>query len=230
LLFYTNPILVNSFMDGGFTILEILVWVIVSELSYDNRVCGVLTGAVTRGVFLLFRLMGVVAAYFLHEFAAGSIISSTMFSIISVYAIGMWMYMVRRNARKNGQVTHPASEDECDDARRSGRESRGQGDGSRDGVTGRNDRRGDRVMEKPRFVDLCNVIDETYNLTQRESEILPYLAQGREAKYIADELYISESTVRTHIKHILEKTGAPSKQGLIDFVYVHGAELLATDR
>lgn len=42
-------------------------------------------------------------------------------------------------------------------------------------------------------------------LTEREEEILKYVAQGLSNQEIADRLFISERTVRTHISHILGK-------------------------
>ena len=36
--------------------------------------------------------------------------------------------------------------------------------------------------------------------------------------YIADALFVSESTVRTHIRRILEKTDLHSKQQVIDLI------------
>ena len=48
--------------------------------------------------------------------------------------------------------------------------------------------------------------------------MLPYLARGRSAKVIAEALCVSESTIRTHTRRILEKTCLHSKQELIDLV------------
>ena len=42
-------------------------------------------------------------------------------------------------------------------------------------------------------------------LTQREMEVLKMIAQGYENKEIAEELVISEATVRTHVSNILGK-------------------------
>ena len=57
-----------------------------------------------------------------------------------------------------------------------------------------------------------------YGLTRRDAEVLPYLARGRSAKVIAEALFVSESTVRTHTRRILEKTALHSKQDLIDLI------------
>ena len=45
-------------------------------------------------------------------------------------------------------------------------------------------------------------------LTPREVEVLKYLAEGNRNKDIGERLFISEETVKVHIKHIMEKLGA----------------------
>ena len=44
------------------------------------------------------------------------------------------------------------------------------------------------------------------------------IAQGRSKTYIAEQLYLSENTVRTHAKNAYAKMGVHSKQALIDLV------------
>ena len=44
--------------------------------------------------------------------------------------------------------------------------------------------------------------------TPREVEVLQQIANGRKNRDIADKLFISEHTVKVHIKHIMEKLGA----------------------
>ena len=48
-------------------------------------------------------------------------------------------------------------------------------------------------------------------LTRREEEILALLAQGYVAKEIAQKLFLSYATVRTHLHHIYEKLHVSSK-------------------
>lgn len=49
------------------------------------------------------------------------------------------------------------------------------------------------------------------SLTGRESEVLALLARGRSNRRIAEELSISEGTVRTHVSHILDKLGVANR-------------------
>lgn len=48
-------------------------------------------------------------------------------------------------------------------------------------------------------------------LTSRETDVLRLLAQGRSNKEISQALNISEQTVKTHVSHILDKLGVPSR-------------------
>ncbi len=51
-----------------------------------------------------------------------------------------------------------------------------------------------------------HVSDES--LTKRECDVLQHVAGGNRNRDIADLLWISEETVKVHIKHIMEKLGA----------------------
>ena len=48
-------------------------------------------------------------------------------------------------------------------------------------------------------------------LSGREMEVLQCLAQGKTTSQIAVELFISENTVKTHVRHILEKMQASNR-------------------
>lgn len=56
--------------------------------------------------------------------------------------------------------------------------------------------------------------ENTYDLTDREREILVSIARGRTNKEIADEFSISVHTVISHRKNITRKTGIKSVAGL----------------
>jgi DNA-binding NarL/FixJ family response regulator len=52
---------------------------------------------------------------------------------------------------------------------------------------------------------------EAENLSRREHEIMAYLARGYRYKEIADALFISVETVRTHLRNIYEKLHVRSR-------------------
>ncbi len=50
-----------------------------------------------------------------------------------------------------------------------------------------------------------------FGLSSREMEVLQCLAQGMTTAQIASELFISDNTVKTHVRHILEKLEASNR-------------------
>ncbi|WP_303050527.1 response regulator transcription factor [uncultured Slackia sp.] len=62
----------------------------------------------------------------------------------------------------------------------------------------------------------AHALSARFGLSKREEEIAEHLLEGRSRPYIRDELYISISTVNTHVRHIYEKVGVNSLQDLID--------------
>ena len=53
-------------------------------------------------------------------------------------------------------------------------------------------------------------------LTSRETQITYLLAEGRNVPYISKKLYVSENTVKSHVRHIYEKSGVHNRQELLD--------------
>lgn len=72
--------------------------------------------------------------------------------------------------------------------------------------------------ESDLFEARCAAVSKLYQLSPRESEILVYLAKGRNAAYIQEELVISPHTVKSHIYNIYRKLDIHSQQKLMDFV------------
>ena len=57
-------------------------------------------------------------------------------------------------------------------------------------------------------------LKETYRISNREMDVLVLALTGRNAAAIAESLFLSESTVRTHLKHIYRKLDIHSKEEL----------------
>nr|WP_092071659.1 response regulator transcription factor [Dendrosporobacter quercicolus]NSL49507.1 response regulator transcription factor [Dendrosporobacter quercicolus DSM 1736]SDM28902.1 two component transcriptional regulator, LuxR family [Dendrosporobacter quercicolus] len=59
-------------------------------------------------------------------------------------------------------------------------------------------------------------------LSEREKEVLQLISQGLGNKEISEKLYISESTVKNHLRNILDKLHLQNRMQLIAFAYQHG--------
>lgn len=57
--------------------------------------------------------------------------------------------------------------------------------------------------------------ESTDPLTERELEVLTLVARGHSNKDIARELWLGESTVKTHVSHVLRKLGAPDRTSAV---------------
>lgn len=64
----------------------------------------------------------------------------------------------------------------------------------------------------------CSALAEDFHLTQRERDVFLLLARGYSQKSIADKLFVSENTVKSHRRHIYQKIGISSQQELIDMI------------
>ncbi len=56
---------------------------------------------------------------------------------------------------------------------------------------------------------------KSFCYTQRELDVFELILQGKSAKVIAEQLFIADSTVKTHVKNIYRKTDVSNKQDLI---------------
>ncbi len=65
-----------------------------------------------------------------------------------------------------------------------------------------------------------HVSDET--LTEREIDVLQHVAGGNRNRDIAERLFISEETVKVHVKHIMEKLGASDRTGAVSIAVRRG--------
>lgn len=80
-------------------------------------------------------------------------------------------------------------------------------------------------LNPPLTIDRMNLLNEQvgalakkYGLSAREEEVIILYAQGRNRSFIGAHLFISENTVRDHIKKVYKKMHIHSKQELIDAI------------
>ena len=89
---------------------------------------------------------------------------------------------------------HIASDDDC-----------------RDALTDILVRSADEAVARAAGIRIPRTRRRTAALSPRELEVYELVAQGRTNPEIARALYISESTAKVHVKHILEKLGVRSR-------------------
>ena len=71
------------------------------------------------------------------------------------------------------------------------------------------------VVEPAKSSEIAPIIIEAYSLTPREREVVGALASGDTTSEIASKLFLSQHTVRDHIKTVFEKVGVSSRAELV---------------
>src|SRR5262249_40615672 len=59
-------------------------------------------------------------------------------------------------------------------------------------------------------------------LTPREAEFLGWIAQGPSNGEMAERLFVSEATVKSHVNHLFGKTGVRDRAQAVSYAYRHG--------
>ena len=78
------------------------------------------------------------------------------------------------------------------------------------------------LLKTSRASDIADAVRATYDeLTERESEILLLIAEGKSNQEIADELFIALKTVKTHVSNILNKLNVSDRTQAVIYAFRH---------
>jgi DNA-binding NarL/FixJ family response regulator len=80
----------------------------------------------------------------------------------------------------------------------------------------------DRFARLPAAREPSAATPELGGLTERETEVLTLVARGLSNAEIATELMITQTTVKTHVHHLLTKLDARDRVQLVIFAYDAG--------
>ncbi|NLG10731.1 MAG: helix-turn-helix transcriptional regulator, partial [Coriobacteriaceae bacterium] len=74
----------------------------------------------------------------------------------------------------------------------------------------------------PSLLEKIHSFSVSCGLSPRETEILIEFAHGRSASYISNSFYISEHTVKTHLRRIYSKAKIHNRQELLNLIDAAG--------
>lgn len=219
MLWETNPILINAIVSASYGVFDVIIWYMVVSTAFDFSLSGFVIGGVVRAVSVISRLLGIGIGYVVVKASDEMGISIFVVSLGSIYILAMLFLLYRRRKGLMGSKSILAAAEDTQIDTNIDMPKNITPEAS-PAITENLRIDEDAAQEKidARHKQIYSYIAEEYALTRREAEILPYLVKGRTAKIIAQTLYVSESTIRTHTRKILEKTDLHSKQELIDLI------------
>ena len=211
----TNPVVLNVVMSASYGVFDVIIWYMVASTAYDYAVSGFVVGGIVRALSILARLVGIGIGYLLMLIPGTPSMLIVGVSTGGVYVLAMLglFYVARKKSEGATTAGSPAKRIES------------AADASKPQTAPPHARpetsgfQASPALNSPSSDQaIYDMIAEDFSLTRRESEVLPYLARGRSAKVIAEALFVSENTIRTHTRRILEKTELHSKQQIIDLI------------
>ena len=214
----------STVLLGGYYFVALLITYLVAEVAHERRVSPYVLMGVASGIARVCLVAALAVGYSLGSVQGGLFGESehTMrFLVIVVaviYVLSMALVFISRDRwrRKGvaGDEVALASDAAPASAGYAAQVSAG-GDARGDGA----EAAGVVLVETVDPVEeRCASVAARGGLTEREAEILGYLARGRTNAHIAGVLYVSENTVRSHVRNIYSKLGVHTRQQLIDLV------------
>lgn len=196
----------------GYAGFDILTWTLVSHYSSvpgSRPIC-------IASLAALAQQIGILAGGFLGTSAVASSVSGIAFvAFMYVFIMGAFgltrLCSVAWGQRKIEPSAKTAAGVEANAA------SKTPGTGAADGTAAAANGTPLNEEREP-SPDYTDRIGSDFGLTSREVETLSLFSEGRSAPFIAEKLVLSESTVRTHIRHIYAKCGVHNRQELLDLV------------
>ena len=215
----TSPVALNVIMSASYGVFDVIIWYMVVSTAYDFAVSGFVIGGLVRALSILARLLGIGIGYLLMLIPGSPSLLIVGVSVGAVYVLAMLALFYRTRRRgapivateePDAEPTAPAVPTATEPAAAPEPAPLAQPDAE--------------AIDEPATASPLSeeaafeMIAEDFSLTRREAELLPFIARGRSARVIADALFVSENTIRTHTRRILEKTDLHSKQQVIDLI------------
>ena len=215
----TSPVALNVIMSASYGVFDVIIWYMVVSTAYDFAVSGFVIGGLVRALSILARLLGIGIGYLLMLIPGSPSLLIVGVSVGAVYVLAMLGLFYR--TRRRGAPIVATEEPDAAPAAPAVPTATEPAAAPEPAPLAQPDA---EAIDEPATASPLSeeatfeMIAEDFSLTRREAELLPFIARGRSARVIADALFVSENTIRTHTRRILEKTDLHSKQQVIDLI------------
>ena len=182
----------------AFSVLMSLLMIICASTARQHNVSALGLYGISSCFSYLFAALGAFVGFRTNGVEAFGVAQVFIIALFSIYLLALALFASRAHREK--EALEPAS-------------TRKPRTNSEDSITESTDL---AVIKSDPTDEACQLLAQRYGLSKREHDVLRLYVRGRDTPYIVEHLYITENTVRTHIRGIYRKTGVHSKQELLD--------------
>ncbi|MDR1421693.1 MAG: LuxR C-terminal-related transcriptional regulator [Coriobacteriales bacterium] len=187
----------NALVNMGYMTVSILLWCSLVGTSAQTRLPMSLIFGCCFGATYLADFIGALIGYAFASSITQSVLTLAAVALASIYLLSMvslFIFKGQRGGRdQKARITKAAMRYDDEDP---------------------------IFLARPEdsFRQRCEALAHEAGLTQREEEMLLFLAQGRSIASISKLLYVTENTTKSHVRNIYHKLDIHSKQELIDLI------------
>lgn len=186
----------------GYGLFDLLSWIVMAQHAHDNPSSARHVFGLGVGVTLLGRTLGSICGPVLLHYQQTGLFPLSSVSIIMLFVLLIVCLTILPEKFFSHQQTTPG-DPQANESEQAGIPA--------------------PATINP-LVKGCESLAMRAQLTSRETDVLMWLARGRNAAAIAEALGIAHGTAQTHIKHIYAKTGLHNQQELMKTVEEAGSE------
>jgi DNA-binding CsgD family transcriptional regulator len=178
----------NALVNMGLLTVIIILWCMLVATTMQTHLPVQTVFGACLAIIVGARLLGKVLGFIYESHLTQSFLSLTAVALVSIYLLSMLTLVFFKGQRFT-------------------RAHEAEGKGLKVVVWG-----------EDRYQECCRHIAQSAGFTPRELEIFLLLGQGRSIANIANSLFVSDNTVKSHIRGVYSKLDVHSKQELIDLI------------
>lgn len=206
--------MVNSFVQVGFTFTNVIFYCLIAEEFRRSAASPLRAFAAMQLIVMAVNFAGLFLAFFCIGYLEPGDIMLTVTALVAVYLILIVTLLLFKDKNLAGAEQAARGrrrwKAELGGARQAGGNAGASDDSGLDGS------RGLAGTDAPAGSDRGERLIEDAQLSAREREVLDHMRQGRAPKTIAKLLFVSENTVRFHIRNIYQKFDVHSRTDLLE--------------
>lgn len=200
-----------------FIFAAMLMMIQAAQIARDQGASPVFVYGLYAGPAYLLQGIGFLLGYNSGIFTQFGFEQLSMVAMLTIYVIGIVLWVQYKNlARKAPELKRSRTRIEFQALSPSKKTSAEPAASEKKTALDEREIAGGAILDKTS--KLCLVLQDRYRLSDREREVMELLARGNKVSTVAETLFVSENTVRSHNKRIYRKLDIHKRQELLDML------------